>query len=80
MIEEFSNQIWKNTSMIEEFSNKIWKSTSFKFAKLLLDPSAGDVVFDVRASDGTSQRLYAYKSVLAGNNEYFAARIYICRY
>jgi len=66
--------------MIEEFSNKVWKNTSFKFAKLLLDPSAGDIVFVVRASDGTSQRLYAYKSVLAGNNEYFAARISTCHY
>ena len=56
--------------MIEEFSNQVWKNTSFKFAKLLLDPSAGDIVFVVQASDGTSQRLYAYKSVLAGNNEY----------
>jgi len=52
-----------------------WKSTAFKFASLLLEPSTGDVVFVVRATDNTTQNLYAYKSVLAVNSEYFASSL-----
>lgn len=50
------------------------RNTSFKLARLLLVPDAGDVVFVVRAADDSQQKLYAYKSILAGNSEYFASR------
>ena len=53
-----------------------WESTSYKFARLLLDPTGGDVVFIVRGVDNAQQKLYAYKSILAGNSEYFASRIF----
>jgi hypothetical protein len=41
---------------------------------MLLEPSAGDVVFIVRDTDGSRRKLYAYKSILAENSEYFASR------
>jgi hypothetical protein len=41
---------------------------------LLLVPDAGDVVFVARAPDDSRQKIYAYKSILAGNSEYFASR------
>jgi hypothetical protein len=50
-----------------------WSQTSFKFASLLLDPSGGDVVFVVRGTDNSPKRLYAYKSILTRNSDYFAA-------
>jgi hypothetical protein len=52
-----------------------WKSSSFKIARLLLDPTSGDVVFVARDADDQPQKLYAYKSILTGNSEYFANRI-----
>jgi hypothetical protein len=39
---------------------------------LLLDPAGGDVVFVARVADNLRQKLYAYKSILIGNSEYFA--------
>jgi len=52
-----------------------WRNTSFKFARLLLDPEGGDVVFVARGTVVNSRKkLYAYKSILAGNSEYFASR------
>jgi hypothetical protein len=51
---------------------KSWAKTSFKFARLLLDPTGGDVVFVVRGTDNAAKRLYAYKSILSGNSEYFS--------
>jgi hypothetical protein len=50
-----------------------WSQTSFKFASLLLDPTGGDVVFVVRGTDNSPKRLYAYKSILTRNSDYFAA-------
>jgi hypothetical protein len=51
-----------------------WANTSYSFASQLLDPTSGDVVIVV---DGTNsqQRLYAYKSILTKNCEYFASSI-----
>ena len=60
---------WKDTHL------NTWASTSFKFARLLLDPAGGDVIFVVRDADNSRQKLYAYKSILAGNSEYFASRM-----
>jgi len=52
-----------------------WRNTSFKFARLLLDPEGGDVIFVARGTVVNSRKkLYAYKSILAGNSEYFASR------
>jgi hypothetical protein len=53
-----------------------WKTSSFKIACLLLDPAGGDVIFVARGSDNSRRRLYAYKSILAGNSEYFASRVF----
>jgi hypothetical protein len=53
-----------------------WSKTSFKIARLLLVPAGGDVVFVVRGTDNSLKRLYAYKGILTGNSEYFAA----CKY
>ena len=47
-----------------------------KIGRLLLDPAGGDVVFVVRGTDNSLKRLYAYKGILTGNSEYFAA----CKY
>jgi hypothetical protein len=56
---------WKETCV------NIWVNASFKLGSLLLDPDAGDVVFVVRDADNSSKKLYANKSILAGNSEYF---------
>jgi hypothetical protein len=55
----------------KEIRFKTWASTSYKFARLLLDPAAGDVVFVVRDADNSPKKLYAYKSIPTGNSEYF---------
>jgi hypothetical protein len=55
----------------EEKQLKTWANTSYKLARLLLDPTAGDVVFIVRDADDPPKKLYAYKSILAGNSKYF---------
>jgi hypothetical protein len=60
----------------QEMTFKTWERSSFKFASLLLDPEGGDVVFVVKDANDTPQKLYAYKSVLALNSEYFASRIH----
>jgi len=54
-----------------QFNN--WLNPAFKIARLLLDPAGGDIVFVVRGTDNSLKRLYAYKSILTGNSEYFAA-------
>jgi hypothetical protein len=51
-----------------------WRNASFKIGRLLLDPDGGDVVFVARTADNSRKKLYAYKSILAGNSEYFASR------
>ena len=53
-----------------------WFKNSFKIASLLVDPAGGDVAFVVRGTDNSRKRLYAYKSILSRNSEYFAA----CKY
>jgi hypothetical protein len=58
---------------LEEIRFETWKSFSFRIARLLLDPAAGDVIFVARGSDDSRQKLYAYKSILAGNSEHFAS-------
>ena len=55
---------------------KTWGRSSFKFASLLLDSEAGDVVFVVNDVNDMPQKLYAYRSVLALNSDYFASRIH----
>lgn len=52
-----------------------WANVSFKFARSLLEPTMGDVVFVIRAADDSCKYLYAYKWVLAGNSEYFETRM-----
>jgi hypothetical protein len=61
-------EVWKKLHI------ETWQNTSYKFARLLLDPTVGDVTFVVRNGSRLLGRLYAYKSILAANNEYFAKR------
>ena len=46
--------------------------SAFKIANLLLNPSGGDIVFVTRDANNLQRELYAYKSILIQNSEYFA--------
>jgi hypothetical protein len=48
---------------------------SAKIAHQLLDSSTGDVIFIVRDANPARRKLYAYKSILSANSEYFATSI-----
>jgi hypothetical protein len=48
---------------------------AFDIARLLLDPSGGDVVFVARAADDSLKKLYAIKAILTAKSEYFARSI-----
>ena len=46
----------------------------FKLASGLLDPPSGDIIFNVRDDAKNVRELYAHKSILSANSEYFETR------
>jgi hypothetical protein len=48
------------------------KKASFNIGRLLQDPFAGNVVFIIQGPSDSFQKLYASKSILCANSDYFA--------
>lgn len=51
-----------------------WLLASSKIASRLLEPTTGDVIFITRDVDDKIRELYAHKSILSANSEYFECR------